>query len=288
MLLKDCKKSEEINHFSQESKDLITEMGNNEIFEFHETSSKRQCPDCAACCEIGIVYCTCGKCMQPSERNRQLNKDRFDSLSILGYVIKKNQSRGPRHGQSMRQVMYPKACDMLRKAKLPKNGSCETILGRWSTDAVYQKSLSGEGWTEVKIRQYDALALEDHSYEATPAERGPRQRNWKIVLEKGVQGPIRQRPDLREAKHAYRRLYKEHVESTGQGNKSIHPAQQRRQNSQQQFDEHEECAFSVHPRIGWRCYPSTSSSSSSQWQQNNEWESKQNWGYWRSSTWTEQ
>ena len=37
MLLKDFEKSEEINHFSQESKDLITEMGNNEIFEFYET-----------------------------------------------------------------------------------------------------------------------------------------------------------------------------------------------------------------------------------------------------------
>ena len=92
MLLKDYKKSEEINHFSQESKDLITEMGNKEILEFYETSSKRQCPDCAACWEIGIVYCTCGKCMQPSERNQQLNKDRFVALSIPGYVIKKNQS----------------------------------------------------------------------------------------------------------------------------------------------------------------------------------------------------
>ena len=40
-------KSEEINHFSQESKDLITEMRNNEIFEFCEISSKRQRPDCA-------------------------------------------------------------------------------------------------------------------------------------------------------------------------------------------------------------------------------------------------
>ena len=51
------------------------------------------------------------------------------------------------------------------------------------------------------------------------------EKNWKIVLDKeGVQGPIRQRPHFREAKHAYRRLYTEHVASTGQGNKSIHPA----------------------------------------------------------------
>ena len=145
MLLKDFVKSEEINHFSQESKDLITERYNNEIFEIYETSSKGQCPDCALYWEIGIVYCTCGKCMQPTARNLQYNKDRYDALSIPGYVIKKNQSRGPR--------MYHKARDMLRKAKLPKNGSC---------------------------KQYDALALEDHSYEATSEERRRWEKNWKI------------------------------------------------------------------------------------------------------------
>ena len=41
--------------------------------------------------------------MQPTAMNRQYNKDRYDSLSIPGKVIKKNQSRGPRHGQPMRQ-----------------------------------------------------------------------------------------------------------------------------------------------------------------------------------------
>ena len=164
-----------------------------------------------------------------------------------GYVIKKNQFGGPWHGHSMRQIMYHKARDMLRKAKLAKNGSCETFLERWYTDADNQKSSSDEGWTEEKIRQYDALTLENHSYEGTPEESGRWQRNWKIVLNKGVKGPIRQRPDFREAKHAYRRINKEHVESTGQGNKSIHPAQQRRQNSQQQFDEHEEYDYTVHP-----------------------------------------
>ena len=216
MLLKDFNKSEDINHFSREWKDLITEMSNNEIFEFYETSSKRQCSDCALYLEIGIVYCTCGKCLQPTAMNRQYNKDRFDALSILGYVIKKNQSRGPRHGQSMRHIMYHKSRDMLRKAKLPKNGSCETILERSHTDADFQKSLSDEGWTEKKIEEYDALALEDQSYGATPQERGRWQRNWQIVLNReGVHGPIRHRPDFREAKRAYCRLYKEHVESTG-------------------------------------------------------------------------
>ena len=95
MLLKDFEKSEEINYCSQESKDLIIGMGNTEIFEFYETSSKRQCPGCALYSEIGIVYCTCGKCVQPSERNRQLNKVRLDSLSILGYVIRRTNPEVP-------------------------------------------------------------------------------------------------------------------------------------------------------------------------------------------------
>ena len=77
MLLKDFEKSEEIHHSSRESKDLITEMGNTEIFEFCETSSKRQCPECALYWEIAIVYCTCGKCMQPTEKSRQFNKEQI-------------------------------------------------------------------------------------------------------------------------------------------------------------------------------------------------------------------
>ena len=84
MLLKDFEKSEEINHFSEESKGFDYK-DNNKLFEFYETSSKRQCPDCAAYWEIGIVYCTCGRCMQPTEKNRQFYKDRYGSLSILGY-----------------------------------------------------------------------------------------------------------------------------------------------------------------------------------------------------------
>ena len=160
MLLKDFEKSEEIDHFSQESKELITEMGNTEIFDFHETSSKRQCPDCALYWEIAIVYCTCGKCVQPTEKSRQFNKDRFDMLSIPGYVMKKNHSRGARHGQSLRQTMYHKARDMLRKAENTKNGYCQTILERWYKDAQYRANLSEHGWTEEQIRQYDALALE--------------------------------------------------------------------------------------------------------------------------------
>ena len=68
--------------------------------------------------------------------------------------------------------MYFKAHEMLRKARSIKNGNCKTILERWYRDEQYRKSLSDIGWTEEQIKQYDAFALEDHSYVATPEERG--------------------------------------------------------------------------------------------------------------------
>ena len=46
---------------------------------------------------------------------------------------------------------------------------------------------------------------------------------------------MRQRPDFCEANHTYRQLYKEHVESNGEGDSSIHPADQTRQSHRQRF-----------------------------------------------------
>ena len=43
VFLQDLSKTEEINAFSERSKKLITDMGNTEIFELCETSSKKQC-----------------------------------------------------------------------------------------------------------------------------------------------------------------------------------------------------------------------------------------------------
>ena len=152
-LIEDLNKTEEFNPFSEESKELITSMGNTEYFELCETSSEIQCPDCALYWEAVIIYCTCGKCMQPTERNRQLDKAGYDVLSIPGYVIKKNPTHGARRGPSMRQCMYYKAHDTLRKARLHKSGGFKTFLERWNNDDKYRKSLSDTRWTEKQIIQ---------------------------------------------------------------------------------------------------------------------------------------
>ena len=50
---------------------------------------------------------SCGKCMQPTERNRLSNKARYDVLSIPGYVIKK---RNPTHGVPDMDHLCGSAC----------------------------------------------------------------------------------------------------------------------------------------------------------------------------------
>ena len=77
----------------------------------------------------------------------------------------------PRYGPSVRQCMYHKAHDMLRKARRHKSGGYKTILERRRDDDKYRKSLSDIGWTEEQIIQYDTIALEDHSFVATWQER---------------------------------------------------------------------------------------------------------------------
>ena len=65
-----------------------------------------------------------------------------DYTSILGIVIKKNSTRGPKHGQSERQIMFFKAKEMLKTARKEKHGSHPTILSRWYEQEKYRDSLA--------------------------------------------------------------------------------------------------------------------------------------------------
>ena len=95
---------------------------------------------------------------------------------------------------------------------------------------------------------------------------GTRTGTLPLKKKKGKWGPMRQRPDFREGKQTHRQLYKEHVESTGEGYSSVLPVDQTRQSHRQHFQVFEEYNYIVHPRTGWKDYPSTCSSSSVHWQ----------------------
>ena len=194
--------------------------------------------------------------------------------------------------------MHNKAKEVLQKARQPKHGCYKTILERWHKDDKYRKSLSDIGWTEELIVQYDEFALEDHSYIASREERTRNEKNWVVSLNKeGLQGPLNQRPDFVAAKREFKSLHDEHAKETSEGNTPIHLLQRTRQRRNQQFEGLEENNNQADPRTGCRSCPSKSqgslrhpksSSSSTHWEQHDDWESNKSWNSWRSSSWTEQ
>ena len=128
--LKDMSQKQEINRFSEESQQLLDDMNLTEIFELCENSAKRQCPDCNSFTEIGIIYCNCGRHLKYSRSPTTLQKTNCDFTSIPGFVIKKNSSRGPKHGR------HP------------------TILPRWHEQEGYRRSLAEHNIGEKEIMLY--------------------------------------------------------------------------------------------------------------------------------------
>ena len=60
-LYQDLSQTQKINKFSEQSKDLIADTDNTEIFELCENSSKHQCPECNTYWETGTIYRSCGR-----------------------------------------------------------------------------------------------------------------------------------------------------------------------------------------------------------------------------------
>ena len=128
--LQDMSQTQKINRFSEESQKMRKDMNQTEIFELCEISTKLQYSDCNSLTEIGINYCSCGRSLKCKRSPTKFQQDNYDFNSIPGYIIKKNSSRGPKHGQSERQIMFFKAKDMQRKAKNKKNENQPTNLSR--------------------------------------------------------------------------------------------------------------------------------------------------------------
>ena len=59
-LQRDLQQSQSFNPFSQESQQMIHEVGNVELCELLDMEPKAQCIVCLSYWDVGIVYCTCG------------------------------------------------------------------------------------------------------------------------------------------------------------------------------------------------------------------------------------
>ena len=93
-------------HLSPESKKMIQDVGNAELFELLETDPKTQCKACPSYWSEGIVYCTCGHFLQKETQvNRKFVKYTMDLLSLPEYVTKKGRPHGHSYGKKSEDKM---------------------------------------------------------------------------------------------------------------------------------------------------------------------------------------
>ena len=69
-LQQDLRQNQSFNPFSAESKQMIRDVGNNELCELLETEPKMQCTVCLSYWSDSIVYCTCGQLSKETVANR--------------------------------------------------------------------------------------------------------------------------------------------------------------------------------------------------------------------------
>ena len=140
------------NPFSNNSKAMIREIGNVELFELCETIPKVQCSECLICWNQGVVYCTCGHLLVERESSQNFSQWRLGALSIPHYVIKKERPHSARHGEIDAQkehFLAPNARKRCIKKKF------EGIHDRFQRDPVYRASQLKIGWTEEKCIAMD-------------------------------------------------------------------------------------------------------------------------------------
>ena len=138
----DLQQNNVCNPFSNDSKEMINELGNVELFELCEAIPKVQFSQCLLHWNQGVIW---GHFLVKSESRRKLNKLRLDALSIPHYVIKKERPRGARHGKTEAQKDYHIAYNAWKRCCKRVDGQEEHYKGirdRFLRDQVYRTQSS--------------------------------------------------------------------------------------------------------------------------------------------------
>ena len=203
----DAQQNSAYNPFSDESKAMIREMFNVELFELCETIPKVQCSECFLYWNQGIVCCTYGHLLKESESSQHFHRWRLDALSIPNYVIRNGRPRGARHGRTEAQKEHFVAFNVRRRCLKKK---IDGIHDRFHRDSTYRDSQLKIGWTEEKCIEMGKLAQENNSYCPSSEEHERYKKNWYISLNKsGRNAPMKLRSDFREALTSMHRYHRE-------------------------------------------------------------------------------
>ena len=150
-LQRDLPQSQSFNPFSEESKQLIHEVGNIELCELLDTEPKAQCKVCLSYWDVGIVYCTCGHFLRNgTEENQKFIKYTMDLLSIPNYYIKKGRPHGHRYGKKPGDREYYIANRSSAKTCLTRV-ALRKCVARWTN---FRTKTTTHHLTPEEIRDY--------------------------------------------------------------------------------------------------------------------------------------
>ena len=166
-LQQDLRPNKAYNPFSPESKRMIQDVANVELFELLETDPKTQCKACLSYWSEGIVYCTCGHLLKETVANRSFIEYTLDFLSIPEYVIKKGRPHGHRYGKLPGNKEYYLA-NNLKKRCVKKD--YKGIHDRFLRDHIFRGRVIENSRDEEVCRAWDVLADEDHTYHMSEEE----------------------------------------------------------------------------------------------------------------------
>ena len=138
----------------------------------------------------------CSKhCLIPTEYTKPLTEEKFDTLSIPYFLVKKVSRHDARYGKTDALREYDQARHCCRKALKLK--FCLLLEGFQQQD-TYRESQHAVVWTEDTSRRLDQIGKEDKSYIATWSERQRFENNWKLSLNaQGSIAPMTERRLLR-------------------------------------------------------------------------------------------
>ena len=166
-LQQDLQQNKAQNPFSPESKRIIQDVGNVELFELLETEPKTQCRACLSFSSEGIVYYTCGHLVKETVANRGFIEYTLD-LSTPGYVIKKGRRpHGHRYGKLPGNREYYLANNLKQRCIMR---DYKGIHDRFLRDHVFRGRMFENYRDEEDCRAWDVLAEQDHTCHMSEAE----------------------------------------------------------------------------------------------------------------------
>ena len=197
-LQQDLRQNQAFYPFGPESKQMIQDVGNVELFELFETDPKTQCKACLSYWSEGNVYCTCPHLLKETVANRRFIVYTMDFLSIPEYVIKKGRPHGPRYGKLPGNIEYHLAHNLKKRCK---KRDYKGIHDRFLPDHVFRERMIENYRDEEVRRAWDVLAEQDHTYHMSEAEYFHYRKNWWITLHKSGNDtqPVRKRSDFKQA-----------------------------------------------------------------------------------------